>query len=80
MDITGDEREFWRGMRALTINDHGDEVFVGLDAQESEEFLALSRRNETGEDMTGLPAFKALSEKHEAARQEIIKGRATLDR
>lgn len=79
MDIKGDEREFWRAMRALTIDAEGHEVFVGLSPRESEEYLALSRRNEAGEDMNGVPAFDALQKKHEAARQEIVDGRARLD-
>ncbi len=79
MDISDDEREFLRGMRALTIGDDGHEVFVGLNAEESEEFWALTRRNESGEDMNAVPRFKELRDRHEAARLEIVEGRASLD-
>jgi len=79
MDMTDDEREYWRGMRALTMNEAGYEVFVGLDAAESERFLGLSRRHEAGEDLNDDQAYRALRERHEAARQEVVNGRADLD-
>lgn len=79
MDLTDDETEMLRAMRAVTIDDQGAEVFVGLDGEESVEFLAMSRRHEAGEDMIALPRFLLLRERHEAARQEIVEGRAPLD-
>ncbi|ALN75504.1 hypothetical protein M673_22440 (plasmid) [Aureimonas sp. AU20] len=79
MDMTDSEREFWRGMRALTMTTEGHEAFVGLDPGESETFLDLTRRNESGEDMNGSQLYLTLREKHEAARQAIVKGEAELD-
>lgn len=80
MDFGDMEREFLEAMRAITINERGEEVYVGLTLAESIEFLALTRRDESG---FGLPdaerrRFLELRERHEAARQEIVEGRAPL--
>lgn len=79
MDLTEDESQTLRAMRAITINSAGEDVFVGLDRSESLEFLTLNRRNESGEDMTQSPRYRSLYERHEAARQEIVGGRESLD-
>ncbi len=79
MDLNENEEEFLRGMRALTLDEEGAQVFVGLSAAESEEFLRLSRRDEAGESMSADPRFQALRERHEEARQRIVNGEAPLD-
>ncbi len=79
MDLKPDEEEFLRGMQAITMNDEGHQVFVGLSAEESQTFLELSRRNEAGEDLSADPRFRALRERHEETRQRIVRGEASLD-
>ena len=79
MDLTEDESQMLRAMRAITINGDGHDVFVGLDRDESLEFLELSRRNEAGENMSASPRFTALRDKHEAERQMVVKGQVSLD-
>jgi hypothetical protein len=79
MDLGDLEREHLRGMRAITIDAGGEEIFVGLTAEESLEYLALSRRNENGEAMSRDERFVDLQLKHEEARQHIMKGDASLD-
>lgn len=79
LDLTDDERQFLRGMRAVTLDGEGRETFVGLTADESEAYLPLSRRNEGGEDMSGDEGFVRLNAKHEAQRQRIVMGEAPLD-
>ena len=79
MDLTTMEEEFLRGMQAITLNPEGQQVFVGLSAEESVEFLHLTRRDESGENMSNDPRFRDLRERHEAARQRIVKGEASLD-
>ena len=79
MDLTDQERETLRAMRAITINDEGHEIFVGLDADESTEFLHLSRRNEGGEDLSSTERFMHLRNRHEEARQQIVAGAVSLD-
>ncbi|KTQ90492.1 hypothetical protein NS226_16140 [Aureimonas ureilytica] len=79
MDLTPDEEQFLRAMRAITINERGEQVFVGLSADESVEFLRLTRRNESGEDLSHDPRFTSLRERHEEARQKIVDGKAPLD-
>lgn len=79
MDLTAAEEEFLRGMRAITLDGEGRQVFVGLSAEESVTFLDLTRRNEAGEDMSADPRYQALHERHEAARQRIVNGEAPLD-
>lgn len=80
IDLTNDERELLRGMRAVTLDAEGQEVFVGLTAEESEVYLPLSRRHEGGEDMTSDLRFAELHARHEQARQTIVAGKAPLDR
>ena len=80
MNLTDEEREMLRAMRAVTINQEGHEVFVGLDAHESVEFLDLDRRNESGENMQLSSRYILLKERHEAARQQIVEGLVPLDR
>ena len=79
MDLTDDERAFLTANRAVKIDDDGLERFVGLDAEESEEFLRLSRADNAG----GLPEadrqrFAALRERHEAERQVYTRGEKSL--
>ena len=79
MDLTDGEQEILRGMRAITLDKDGYEVFVGLTASESEEFLALSRRNDAGENLSDDPRFRELQQRHEAERQRIVMGERSLD-
>lgn len=79
MNFTDGEREMLRGMRAVTTDGEGHEIYVGLDRGESEEFLTLSRRNEAGEDMSSDPRFADLHRRHEDARQRIVAGERPLD-
>lgn len=79
LDLTDEEREFLRAMRAVTLDQDGREIFVGLTADESEAYLPLSRRNESGEDLSGNARFMALHAKHEAQRQRVVDGEAPLD-
>ena len=79
MDLTDQERETLRAMRAITINDQGHEIFVGLSADESLEFLDFSRRNEGGEDLSSTKRFMHLRDRHEEARQQIVGGAVSLD-
>ncbi|WP_062204242.1 hypothetical protein [Aureimonas sp. AU12] len=79
MDLTDGEREFLEGMRAITIDAGGHEIFVGLTAEESPIYLALSRRDQKGE-LTGteLDRFRELHARHETARGAIVDGKAPL--
>lgn len=79
MDISDSEREFLLGMRALTINDAGEEVYVGLTIDESLTFLGLWRLEEAGElSASDMEKFKTMQAKHETARQSIVNGNAPL--
>ena len=80
MDISDSDRQFLSAMRALTMDEHGNEVYVGLDVAESVAFNALSRLNDDGAAMpdTDTARFHALRTKHERARQAIVDGKAPL--
>ncbi len=80
MDLTEAEHAFLRGMRAITLDEDGREIFVGLTPAESEEYLVLSRRNESGEAMSENPRFLELNARHEGERERIVAGEAPLDR
>ncbi|MBB3951930.1 hypothetical protein [Aureimonas jatrophae] len=80
MDLNEAEQAFLRGMRAITLDEQGREIFVGLTPDESVEYLGLSRRNEQGEDMSANPRYLELHQRHEAERERIVAGEAPLDR
>ncbi|WP_062018429.1 hypothetical protein [Aureimonas sp. AU4] len=80
MNLSEAEQAFLRGMRAITLDAEGREIFVGLTAEESEEYLDLSRRNEHGEAMSANPRYLELHGRHEAERERIVAGEAPLDR
>ncbi len=80
MDISDDEREFLHGMRALEINEAGDEVYVGLSRAESVEFLGLMRQYEAGTLPPGsTERFEALRKRHEETRRAIVAGEAPIN-
>jgi hypothetical protein len=79
MDFQDGEREFLTANRALKIDEDGIERYVGLTADESAQYLALSRANDAG----GLaPAdqgrYATLHDKHETARQVYARGEKSL--
>ncbi|WP_185983815.1 hypothetical protein [Aureimonas mangrovi] len=80
MNLTDEERETLRAMRAITIDENGSEIFVGLDPAESDELLAFTRRDEAEGVSTSDPRFRTLREKHEAEREAIAQGQEHLDR
>lgn len=77
MDLTDAEREFLDGMRAITLDEGGHEIFVGLTAEDSLVYLALSRRDQKGR-LAGaeLDRFRELHGRHEAARGALVAGKA----
>jgi hypothetical protein len=80
MDIADAEREFLNGMRALEMNEAGEEVYVGLSRPESVEFLSLMRNYEAGTLPPGsADRFEALRKKHEDVRQRVVAGEAPIN-
>jgi len=79
MNLTDAEREFLEAMRAITIDEGGHEIYVGLTPEESEAYLLLARRDQSGElEGAELERFRAMHARHEAARQAIVEGKVPL--
>jgi hypothetical protein len=79
MDFKNGEREFLTANRAVKVDDDGIERYVGLNTEESVEYLALSRANDAG--VLGEAAkvrYDQLHEKHETARQVYARGEKSL--
>lgn len=77
MEFTDSEREFLRAMRAITINDQGYEVYVGLSHEESEIYRDLAQRDDRGETMSAEErrVFDELHMRHEKTREEAEDGK-----
>jgi hypothetical protein len=79
MDFQNGEREFLTANRAIKVDEDGIERYVGLTDAESVDYLALSRRNDTG-GLAGADQvrYAALHDKHETARQVYARGEKSL--
>jgi hypothetical protein len=77
MEFTDSEREFLRAMRAITINDQGYEVYVGLSHEESEIYHDLAHRDDRGETMSAAEqkTFETLHARHEKTREDAETGK-----
>ena len=64
-------RAYLEEMRALTTDDTGREVFVGLSREESEEFAHLTELLQNQSDIERR-RYLELHEKHEAIRVQVV--------
>lgn len=80
MDLSDGEREFLTAMQAVKIDADGVEVYVGLTAEESGEFLALTRVDEAPGKLDEAAAARLLElrRKHEAERQHYAEREKSL--
>lgn len=75
LDLNDAERDYLTGTRALTVNAAGDEVLVGLTADETAFLMLRMRqflRNERDHDRERRKRFLELRARHELARYAVI--------
>jgi len=69
--FTDDERTYLSDMEAITYDEHGQEVLVGLTREETEDYLELTRKlKNKSHDERG--RYLELHDKHEMARLEAL--------
>lgn len=67
------ERDYLNEMRMLSTDNQGNEIFVGLTVEESEEYFKLTRLDgrDSG-DAQARSRYLTLYEKHERARLAVL--------
>lgn len=75
IEFSDSERSFLEQMRGLARDDDGQEVLVGLTAEETEFYVLYGRKRASGErnrDPSSRDRYLALHQKHDLARQQVI--------
>lgn len=73
MDFTSGEREYLDWMRMLSTDNVGNEIFVGLTLEESEEYYKFSRpMHRFNGDSEAQERYLALNEKMQRARFAVM--------
>lgn len=78
LNLTTDQRDYLQQMRALSSDEAGREIFVGLSRWESEEFLGLLFSASRSADETDREL--ELAERHESIRSQIVGAEAEAKR
>ena len=79
IDLDESERAYLVEMRALTTDPKGQEVFVGLTADETAFYVGYGKRVLVGgPDTDETDKYLVLNEKHEAARLSVISAEVEL--
>lgn len=73
MEFSDDERAYLNEMRKLSTDNAGNEIFVGLTVEESEEYYRFTRLSYSYKgDHEELDRAVKLGDKHEAARFTVL--------
>lgn len=75
LNITEADRHYLVELRALTTDEAGNEVLVGLTTEESQWYLDYSKRTMTSrdpDDGSEAERYLRLNDRHEIARREAI--------
>lgn len=75
--LTEVEKHFLMEIRAISTDEHGNDVFVGLTSSESERYHFLSNSRKHLESSES-EEYWALHEKHERARLLVLDAENTL--
>jgi hypothetical protein len=73
MEFDAGERAHLTEMRSLSTDNAGNEIFVGLTVQESQEYYRFTRlHHRSNGDSAATDRYLELNEKHERARLAVL--------